>query len=111
MPVWKRQSRENLGVPFEHVFSSDIDKHVQATIRANFAPAGSAHMLYEDMMKRDNAKAPGCELYIVGWPCQGSSKAGKRKDFKDSAARCSTPSRNTSGITSPAWCCWRRSRN
>eukprot|EP00959_Pyramimonas_sp_CCMP1952_P364076 7624191-Pyramimonas_sp.AAC.1 len=35
------------------------------------------------MIKCDIAKAPGCELYIVGWPCQGSSNAGERKGFKD----------------------------
>ena len=75
------QALENLGVHFEHVFSSDKDRHARAMIRANFA--GSRHQLYEDIMLRDHARAPACDVHVAGWPCQGNSRAGKRKGFED----------------------------
>ena len=77
------QALENLGVLFRHVFSSDKDKHARDMIRTNFAPAGSGHQLYGDITQRDHSRAPKCDVYVAGWPCQGNSAAGKRKGFGD----------------------------
>ncbi len=81
------QALQNLGIRFEHVFSSDIDPHARATIRANFASANPEHILYEDMSARDHSQAPGCDLYVAGWPCQGNSRNGKRKGFEDDRSK------------------------
>ena len=66
-------------------------------IRSNFA----GHHIYEDIETREHAQAPGCDLYVAGWPCQGNSTAGKRRGFADTRSqifhsvvayiRCHTP--------------------
>ena len=74
----------NLGLEVTHGFSSDIDPHVRATINANFPPK---HCLYRDLTKRDHAKAPTCNLYVAGFPCQPFSTAGLQQGFNDSKKR------------------------
>ena len=67
----------------KHVFSSDIDKHARATIKANFEPA----VLYEDIHQREHSLAPSCDLYVAGFPCQPFSGEGTRGGFSDPRSR------------------------
>ena len=62
-----------LKVPFSHEFSSEIDKHSVASIKANYKPK----ILFGDMMKRPLKDVPDIDLYVCGFPCQPFSVAGK----------------------------------
>ena len=48
------QALKNLGIPFKHVFSSDIDPYCRESILANYDP----DILYDDMTTRDTEKLP-----------------------------------------------------
>ena len=73
------QALKNLGIPFKHVFSSDIDPYCRESILANYDP----DILYDDMTTRDTEKLPTIDLYVCGFPCQSFSTAGKRKGMKE----------------------------
>ena len=74
---------QQLGVPYEHVFSSEICPTVRKQLLANHAP----QILYEDATARDNNSAPYVDLYVAGWPCQGNSLLGKRRGLSDPRTR------------------------
>eukprot|EP00928_Gymnodinium_smaydae_P065132 TRINITY_DN48314_c0_g1_i1.p1 TRINITY_DN48314_c0_g1~~TRINITY_DN48314_c0_g1_i1.p1 ORF type:complete len:389 (+),score=64.17 TRINITY_DN48314_c0_g1_i1:98-1168(+) len=77
------QALRNLKVAHEHIFSCDIDKHAEKTIRANFPP----QIWFPDLTTRDNTAAPKVDLYVAGFPCQPFSACGLRQGFKDKKGR------------------------
>jgi len=70
---------QQLKVPFSHEFSSEIDKHCIATIKANFSPK----TIFGDMKERKLKDIPDIDLYVCGFPCQSFSIAGKRQGTRD----------------------------
>ncbi|MHA2265063.1 MAG: DNA cytosine methyltransferase [Candidatus Thorarchaeota archaeon] len=73
------QALQQLGIPFSHEFSSEVDPYCIKSIKANYKPK----VLFKDITKRDISKVPDIDLYVCGFPCQPFSNAGNRKGFRD----------------------------
>ena len=69
----------HLKIPFSHEFSSEIDAHCVASLRANYKPK----ILFGDMTKRKLKDIPDIDLYVCGFPCQSFSIAGQRQGIMD----------------------------
>ena len=82
---------QQLGVPYEHVFSSEICPAARKRLLANHSP----QILYENVLTRDDDTAPYVYLYVAAWPCQGNSMLGKKEAWQTPAHGLSTTSYNT----------------
>jgi DNA (cytosine-5)-methyltransferase 1 len=72
---------KRLKVPYEHMFSCDIDKNVKTQILENFPPK----IWYDDLMTRKNrdSSTPAVDIYVAGFPCQSFSNSGLGLGFDD----------------------------
>ncbi len=82
------EALRQLQIPHKHLWSSDIDKFVIQSIKANYEPEilfGDPNGPYPDgdITKRDNSILPDIDLYVAGLPCQPFSISGQRKGFID----------------------------
>ena len=73
----------NLGIEFDHVFSSETDDAAIAMIEANFKPT----TLYGDITKRDHEKVEEVDIYCAGAPCQSWSQMGNQGGLSDPRGR------------------------
>lgn len=71
------QALNKLKIKYKHIWSCEIDKHAQKSIKANYNP----NLLFDDITKKRTL--PDIDLYVCGFPCQAFSMAGKRKGFND----------------------------
>ena len=68
-----------LGSKVRHLSSSDSNKAVRESIRANHKP----EKLYEDINERELCIETQSDLYVAGFPCQPFSTARKKKGSGD----------------------------
>lgn len=74
------QAMQRLKIPFEHVWSSEIDPVARQSLECNYSP----QEIYSDITERDHSKLPtDIDLYVCGFPCQAFSMLGKRMGLKD----------------------------
>ena len=81
VPVYALQQ---MGIVFEHVFSSDISEQARRSIEECTSPA----ILYHDVKDRNNSVASHCDVYVAGFPCSrvnhflqlGSAKASQMRE-------------------------------
>ena len=60
------QALRKLQIPYEHVFSSEIDKYTVESIKANYSPC----CMYGDISYRDNNLLSYIDLYVCSFPYQ-----------------------------------------
>lgn len=70
---------KELGIPVEHYFASEIDKHAIAQTQLNFPDT----IQLGDVTKVKASDLPKIDLVLAGSPCQGFSIAGKQLNFND----------------------------
>lgn len=57
---------KQLGIPYIHVFSCEIDDKARVVINANSKPVH----IYTNITERDHKKLSPIDLYVCGFPCQ-----------------------------------------
>jgi DNA (cytosine-5)-methyltransferase 1 len=72
---------ELLGINYNHIFSSEIDKGAIEFITNNFP---SKMGIFENLTLRSNRDLnTNIDLYCAGFPCQSFSSLGREKGFED----------------------------
>ena len=71
------ESLRNLNIPFDYIFSSEIDNK----LRENIIRTNKPKLMFPDMSKRDHSKLPETDLYISGIPCQSHSSLGSNQQL------------------------------
>lgn len=72
-----------IGLPVDHVFSSEVDPATRSILLENHAP----RLCYKDVTKRNHAEAPAVTIYGAGAPCQPFSTQGLREGALDLKGR------------------------
>ena len=70
-------------LPFNIVFSNDIDKDAVAVYKENAKFFNHNNILHEDIQNVDPLDLPDFDVLTAGFPCQPFSNAGLRKGVKD----------------------------
>jgi DNA-cytosine methyltransferase len=71
-------------LPVKTVFCSEIDPDKVVLLRrTHHVFKDEDFVLYPDITKRDNSKAPECDIFISGAPCQAYSAAGRGAGLDD----------------------------
>lgn len=73
------EALKQLGIPFQHKWSCEIDKFARQSILANYHP----EIIYEDITTRDHSQLPAVDIYVCGFPCQSFSLMGKKLGTQD----------------------------
>lgn len=74
-----RIALERAGIPVNHYFASEIDKHAIKVSQNNWPDI----IQLGDVTKIDVEKLPKIDLFLCGFPCQSHSTAGKQGGFND----------------------------
>ena len=74
------QALKQMDIPYQHVWSCEIDKHAEKSILANYNP----QKMYHDITKRKHASLPDVDIYVCGFPCQPFSLMGNKTGTEDS---------------------------
>jgi len=80
---FKHFSTELKKLPFEIVFSNDIDKDAVSIYKENSHFFNHADIVHEDIQNIDPADVPEFDVLTAGFPCQPFSNAGLRKGVND----------------------------
>lgn len=73
------QALKDLNINHSVEFACEIDKYARMTYQANH----TTKIMYEDLTTIDYSSLPDVDLFVVGFPCQSFSIAGKRLGFED----------------------------
>jgi DNA (cytosine-5)-methyltransferase 1 len=68
---------QRMGLPYRYIWASDTEKACRTMLRRHCAPEN----LYRCIYSRPCQELPKPDLYVVGFPCQPFSGAGKRQGF------------------------------
>eukprot|EP00974_Lingulodinium_polyedra_P009413 900772-Lingulodinium_polyedra.AAC.1 len=71
---------DEIGIPYEHTFIVEKDKHAQAFIAENHK---NIRLSYTDIFDPVFDKAPRVDIVVAGFPCQGFSVQGLGKGPDD----------------------------
>jgi len=73
------EALQQLGIEYEHVFSSEVYKHARRYIELNHSPT----TIYGDMTQRDVSTMRSVDLYVAGPPCQPYSTLNTHQSTND----------------------------